>query len=62
MSVRRDTNPGVLGVKESGCEVDQSHHPELRLRMRGAIPLLLHCAFIAWAELALPIFTKCDSL
>jgi hypothetical protein len=50
MSVRRNTNPGVLGLKESRCEVDLSHHPVLRLRIRGAIPLLLHCVFIAWAE------------
>jgi len=50
MSVRRNTNPGVLGLKESRCEVDLSHHPVLRLRIRGAIPLLLRCVFIAWAE------------
>jgi len=50
------------GEKESRCEVDLLHHPVLRLRIRGAIPLLLHCVFTAWAELALPILTKCDSL
>jgi hypothetical protein len=50
MSARRNTNPAVLGLKESRCEVDLSHHPVLRLRIRGAIPLLLRCVFIAWAE------------
>jgi hypothetical protein len=62
MSVRRNTNPGLLGLEESRCEVDLSFHPVLGLRIRGAIPLLLHCVFIAWAELALPILTKCDSI
>jgi len=62
MSVRRNTNPGVLGLMESRCEVDLSHHPVLRLRIRGAIPLLLCCMFMAWAKLALPILKKCDSL
>jgi hypothetical protein len=50
------------GVEEFRCEVDLSHRPVLRLRIRGAIPFLLRCVFIAWAELALPIFTKCDSI
>jgi len=61
MSVRRNTNPGVLGLMESRCEVDLSHHPVLRLRVRGATPLVL-CVFMAWAELALPILTKFNSL
>jgi hypothetical protein len=50
MSVRRNTNPWVLELKESRCEVDLQHHPMLRLRIRGAIPLLLRCVFIAWTE------------
>jgi hypothetical protein len=56
--------PGFLvrgKVARVWCDVNNSTHLLLRLRMSGAIPLLLY-AFMVWTEKTVPIFTdlSCD--